>query len=330
MSERAERDPSETPSAHASTPPALEAGGPRLHASVEAGLPGFHVLDEDGVRAAEAIGVDSGATLVKLSVLDPEGAIHLATWPSPSTERVVALLERLSPSRIGVTGCGTRAIASRLPRAVATPLEFDAWGRGAHRLLSEIGAPPREAYLLVSIGTGTSALRVEGDRVERVGGSALGGGTALGLGLALTGCRSHRDLAHLAARGRRAGVDLLISDIYGEAEIPLAGAATAASFGKLARRLAPVHAPDESAEPPAPEDLAAAIMGLVAENIALICSAHARAAEVSTIVYGGSTLSENPQLIETVRVLTSVLGHEVRILPESGHAGALGAMLLST
>jgi pantothenate kinase len=69
-------------------------------------------------------------------------------------------------------------------------------------------------------------------------------------------------------------------------------------------------------------------MGLVAENIALICNAHAQSAGVSTIVYGGSTLCENPSLIQTVQVLTRVLGREALVLPESGHAGALGAMLL--
>jgi pantothenate kinase len=77
------------------------------------------------------------------------------------------------------------------------------------------------------------------------------------------------------------------------------------------------------------EDLAAAVMGLVAENIALISNARATVAGVSRIVYGGSTLYENPTIVETVRLLTSVMGFEAIILPSSGHAGALGAMRLS-
>lgn len=325
-------------------------------------LAGFETLDEATSTRAEAVGIDSGATLVKLAVFgqspDPSLAsspgareqIQLATWPAPSTERVIELVRRLRPARIGVTGCGTRALAEGLGRPVARLLEFDAWGRGANRLLREIGRPPTDPYLLVSIGTGTSALRVEGERVERIGGSALGGGTALGLGLALIGCRSHHELAALAARGRRGGVDLLISDIYESREIPLAGGATASSFGKLARQLDPFRvarsgeasaSPGETADeaagetadettdpaPARPEDLAAAVMGLVAENIALLCSAHARQAGVSTIVYGGSTLAENPMLIEIIQTLTGLLGQQALILPEAGHAGALGALL---
>lgn len=332
----------------------------------QARLAGFESLDEASLTRAEAVGIDSGATLVKLAVLGPSSVpppdappgvpldprpnaragsspdaragIQLATWPSPSTERVVELVGRLAPARVGVTGCGTRALAEGLGRPIARLLEFDAWGRGANRLLREIGRPPTGPYLLVSIGTGTSALRVEGERVERIGGSALGGGTALGLGLALLGCRSHHELAALAARGRRSGVDLLISDIYESREIPLAGGATASSFGKLARQLDPLRASrsgeasarsDETTDEAStrPEDLAAAVMGLVAENIALLCSAHARQAGVSMIVYGGSTLAENPMLIETIQTLTGLLGQQALILPEGGHAGALGALL---
>jgi type II pantothenate kinase len=278
------------------------------------------------VESAQAIGVDSGATLVKICVQDRAQELHFATWHAPASDRILALLDRLSPTRIGLTGCGASAIAPRLDREVATPVEFDAWGQGANSLLAEMGRDTREPYLLVSIGTGTSILRVEGDQVDRTGGTGLGGGTALGLGLALTNCKSHHEFTQLAARGRRGGVDLLISDLYDQSEGPLAAEATAASFGKLARGLGRSQEPESE---PRPEDLAAAIMGLVAENIALICNAHARITDVKTVVFGGSSLADNPRLVETVRLLTTLHGFEAVVLPQSGHAGAIGAMLLS-
>ncbi len=77
------------------------------------------------------------------------------------------------------------------------------------------------------------------------------------------------------------------------------------------------------------EDLAAAIMVLVAENIALIANASAKLAGVDRIVYGGSTLHDNPRIVETVRLFSTVMGFEAIVLPRSGHAGALGAMLLA-
>jgi type II pantothenate kinase len=293
------------------------------------------------------MGIDSGATLVKLCVRSPAGDRYFATWPSPSRDRVLEVLMELAPERLGITGCGAAGLLAGLDRGAANPIEFDAWGRGANEILAQTGQISDEPYLLVSIGTGTSALRVEGDRVERVDGTALGGGTALGLGLALTGCQTHDELARLAARGERGGVDLLISDIYEKNALPIAAEATAASFGKLAHaldrerdgqfeRTGSIPSGDPSGDrrrsvgPSArPEDLAAAVMGLVAENIALLSNARATVAGVRRIVYGGSTLYENPTLVGTVQLLTSVMGFEVIVLPHSGHAGALGAMLLS-
>jgi type II pantothenate kinase len=300
-----------------------------------AGIGTFAAFGEfdGGLESAEALGVDSGATLVKLCVRDRRGERHFATWPSPSTERVGELVGRLAPDRVGVTGCGSADILATLTperaRPAANLIEFDAWGRGANELLSLSGQATGAPYLLVSIGTGTSALRVDGDRVERVGGTALGGGAALGLGYALTGCRSHDELTALAARGNRGHIDLLISDIYAKNAIPIAGEATAASFGKLARALEQTSPATGAALLARREDLAAAIMVLVAENIALIANASARLAGVTRIVYGGSTLHDNPRIVETVRLFSTVMGFEAIVLPRSGHAGALGAMLLA-
>jgi len=62
--------------------------------------------------------------------------------------------------------------------------EFDAWASGSGRMMAEVGIDPAEPYLLVSLGTGTSAMLVRPGSVSRVGGTALGGGTVVGLGAA--------------------------------------------------------------------------------------------------------------------------------------------------
>src|SRR5262249_20889490 len=148
-------------------------------------------------------------------------------------------VESLRPQRIGLTGGGAPRLAALLGLDTTDIGEFEAWSAGARELLREQGVGEIGPFLLVSLGTGTSALRVEGARVPRVGGTALGGGPIEGLGVALTGRARFEELAELAAAGDRARVDLLVSDIYphGLAELP--GAANAASFGKLARRAGP-------------------------------------------------------------------------------------------
>src|SRR5262249_28098306 len=154
------------------------------------------------------------------------------------------------------------------------------------------GLPDR--YLLVSLGTGTSVLAVEDGRVERVGGTALGGGTVLGLGRLLLGVESFQELAAMAERGDRRTVDLLIGDVYRGRNAPLLGDLPAASFAKLASTR--------------PEDLAHALMGLVGENVALLCGGLARGVHVEAVVYCGSTLSENPALRRIVTEIATYLG----------------------
>lgn len=46
---------------------------------------------------------------------------------------------------------------------------------------------------------------------ERIGGTSLGGGTFLGLGLLLTGIKNFEDLLKLALKGHHTNVDLLVS-----------------------------------------------------------------------------------------------------------------------
>ena len=57
-------------------------------------------------------------------------------------------------------------------------------------------------FLLVNMGSGVSVLRVSGpEDFKRVGGTACGGATFLGLGRALVGCSDFDELMELASKG---------------------------------------------------------------------------------------------------------------------------------
>jgi pantothenate kinase len=72
-------------------------------------------------------------------------------------------------------------------------------------------------YLLVTIGTGVSILRVDGPRKhERISGSTIGGGTYWGLIRLLTDLEDFEDVMKLAERGDPSKVDMMVGDIYGE------------------------------------------------------------------------------------------------------------------
>jgi type II pantothenate kinase len=268
------------------------------------------------VKRASAVGVDAGASLVKLAARDAEGHSAYRLFPREAIERVAREVESAGPATVGLTGGGAAELARLLPMDTARTDEFAAWRRGAAALLGPDAADGR--FLLVSLGTGTSVLLIDGAKTTRVGGTALGGGTVVGLGAGLVGTADFDTLAALARRGDRRRVDLLVSEV---GDIPLPGDVTASALAKLAR-------PPETA-PREPADVAHAVMGLVGENVALVCNALAAAHGVRHVVYAGGTLRDNPALADILCGLTRVLGQRPTLLPDGEFAGALGALELA-
>lgn len=268
-------------------------------------------------------GVDVGATLAKIAVRRGGAPPEFSILPARALDRVCEALKAAEPERVGLTGAGASALAKQVPADAVTVTEFAAWGAGAASLLErDASAVAGERYLLVSLGTGTSVMLKDGMAVNRIGGTALGGGTILGLSAALLGVQSFEELVALAAAGARGQVDLLVSDLYRPGEIALAGDLTAANFGKLAVRLA-------AGETPAKADLAHALMGLVGENVALVCAGLGAALQVNRVVFGGSTLRGNEPLVEILRQISTATGASVTFLPDGEFAGALGALELA-
>jgi type II pantothenate kinase len=265
-----------------------------------------------------SLGVDVGASLAKLAVRDGAGVRH-ELLPAAACDRVAERVAALAPRTLGLTGAGASELARRVDGESVRVTEFAAWGAGVRRLLAAQRPDVSEPYLLVSVGTGTSVLLAQGMGVSRVGGTALGGGTLMGLGGLLLGGASFEEIIRLAARGDRRRVDLLVSDIYRPGEIALLGDATAANFGK----------PDVYGSQAEPADLAHAIMGLVGENVALICAGLAAAHGVRRVVYGGSTLRGNTALRDVLALITGAFGREPILLDGGEFAGALGALELS-
>jgi len=264
-----------------------------------------------------AAGADVGATLVKLAVRDGRGETTTDTLPAGALDEVAQRLRDLAPSRLGLTGGGAPQLAERLAQPAAMIGEFEAWAEGARQLL---GRDAPERFLVVSVGTGTSTLCVEPGRVARVGGTALGGGTIVGLAAALFGVRDFDAIAALAARGDRRRVDLLIRDIYPGGDFLLPGDVNAASFAKLA---VAGSGPADAA------DLAHGIMGLVGENVGLIVAGLAARLDVQLIAFGGSTLRANPALTVILGGVCAVLGRTPHFLVDGQFAGAVGALAIA-
>jgi len=149
---------------------------------------------------------------------------------------------------------------------------------------------PLFPMILVIMGTGVSILRVDsaspGDFV-RVGGTACGGGTFLGLARMLTAANSFEEALILAAEGNAQNADKLVSDIYGEdgcATLGLPGNLTASNFGKLG----------EMSEAKCSErDLARSLLQMVTQQSVLLASAHAKMAGcIDRVFFAGGFVDE--------------------------------------
>ena len=269
----------------------------------------------------EEAGVDIGATLAKAVVVPAGGDLEsfdTFVCPSGDLPALAAFLGSRPPLRLAATGAGASRLASlvRSPEPIVVADEFGAWGEGEKVLLRRADFTPTMPHLLVSLGTGTSILRIgQEGRVSRAGGTGLGGGTLRGFGQLLLGQADHEALTTLAFQGDRKRVDLLVRDLYPSGEIGLQGDLTASNLGRIASRDA--------------RDVANAITGLVGENVGLLAAALSKQEAVPfpvDVVYAGSTLRQNVALRDVLAFATSVGGARARFLPHGEFVGAVGAL----
>ncbi|KAG7365550.1 pantothenate kinase [Nitzschia inconspicua] len=203
------------------------------------------------------------------------------------------------------------------------------WSRKVQR--DSISYSSSYPYLLVTIGTGVSVLRVDGPRnYERISGSTIGGGTYWGLMRLLTDVESFDDAMKLAEIGDPSKVDMMVGDIYGTnsdalEKLGLPANVVASSFGKLVAK-------EEPAEGLTQEDLARALLLLVTNNIGQVAYLNAKLSNTRRIYFVGSFLRHNTisqRRLSYAIDFWSKGEMEALFLQHEGYFGALGAFLKS-
>ncbi|KAL3925195.1 MAG: hypothetical protein SGILL_000568 [Bacillariaceae sp.] len=203
------------------------------------------------------------------------------------------------------------------------------WSRKVQR--DSISYSASYPYLLVTIGTGVSVLRVDGPRkYERISGSTIGGGTYWGLMRLLTDVESFDDAMTLAEIGDPSKVDMMVGDIYGTnsdalEKLGLPANIVASSFGKLVAK-------EEPAKDLTQEDLARALLLLVTNNIGQVSYLNAKLCNTRRIYFVGSFLRQNTisqQRLSYAIDFWSKGEMEALFLEHEGYFGALGAFLKS-
>ncbi len=216
---------------------------------------------------------------------------------------------------LGVTGGRHRLLPDRLGNCVVISVgELEAIGRGGQASAEREGATESQSLLVVSAGSGTATAQ----SYAHVTGTAVGGGTLLGFGRLLLNTVDPTEIDRLAQSGNPNAVDLSLADVITGPIGTLPAEATAVNFGRLAReQLAPNRA-----------DLAAGIVTLVGQTIALIAVNAARAIQTEQVVIIGHML-DMPSMRKVFTGVGAFYGQTFYLPPDAGYATALGALLVA-
>lgn len=224
-----------------------------------------------------------------------------------------------------VTGGKSHAFETAIGKVpVVSVDEIFAIGRGGQALLHHHRHPNkpfmrkdvfREKALIVSMGTGTCLVKVDGSTCVHLGGTGVGGGTFLGLCHLLLHEKDPTRLVELFREGDASKVDVSVGEIVGRSIGRISEADTASNLGKLGFR----DGVDFD-----PADLAAGIFKLVAQTIGTAAVFAARSESLRTIVLTGKLTRIDP-IVALVSALAREYDCDV-VLPARAEAvAAIGA-----
>lgn len=197
---------------------------------------------------------------------------------------------------IGLTGGRTEQLLDVLKtmKSIEYIVEFEATLKGVRYLLEKEGHTINQS-IITNIGTGTSIHYMDGYTHARVGGTGVGGGTLIGLSAIMTGISDFEEIKANAFKGKREGIDLLVKDIYQGMDTPIDGNLTASNFGKVG-----ITDQREFEQ----NNVLATTQGLIGEVISTLSIQLAVQYETEHIVYIGSTLIDNEQLVKVIEHYT--------------------------
>ena len=217
---------------------------------------------------------------------------------SPKLIKTVLNIHSLSLSEISLIGV-TGGKSSDLPENIdLIPIikinEVDAIGFGA-KVLYDIAEEPT---LVISAGTGTACVMVQGNNFNHLGGIAVGGGMLEGLGSLLFKNAQGQEINEFATQGSRDKLDLLIGDVVNKIGA-LSPEITAVNFGK-----AKIASADSM------ENTSAALCNMVGEVIGTIAYLNALLIGSSRACFLGRTsyLSEVTKGIDERLQLAGISG----------------------
>lgn len=268
---------------------------------------------------ALVIGIDVGGSTTKIVGLDG-GTVKspmCITAADPITSLFGAFGKFLYDNSISlseieqvmVTGVGSSSVETPIYGLPTMKVdEFQADGLGA-RFDSGL-----ERLIVVSMGTGTTLVRVDENGIRHIGGASIGGGTLQGLSHLLLGTSDIGEVVEMASQGDITHINLQIGDICKNDLEGLPLHATASIFGKVKNANA-THA-----------DIAKGLICMVVETIGSCAVLSQSSGDISDFVLIGN-LTRLPECREIFPIIEDLYNVRFHIPAHARYCTALGAAL---
>ena len=178
-----------------------------------------------GISTTKIVGIRNGAVIspIRISAVDPVTSLYGAFGKYLYDNKI----DLNEVEQVMMTGVGSAYVETPVyGRPTAKADEFIADGLGA---MYESG---KDHVIVVSMGTGTSLVRCDGDKIEHIGGIGIGGGTLTGLSRVMLQTSDIHEIQQLAQQGDISNINLLIGDICNHPLPGLPMDATASLFAK--------------------------------------------------------------------------------------------------
>lgn len=260
-----------------------------------------------GISTTKIVGVNADGVVIspiRIKATDPITSLYGAFGKYLHDNRV--RLEDVE--HVMLTGVGAAYVDEDiygLPTSKSE--EFVADGLGA-RYESKL-----DRMIVVSMGTGTSLVKCEGDDIRHIGGIGIGGGTLAGLSRIMLKTDDIKQIAALAMEGDITKINLLIGDISAHPLPGLPMSATASLFSNAKANATR-------------EDIAIGLIHMVLQSIGSGSILSSLGSGIKDFVMIGN-LTLLPQCREVYSAMEKLYGVHFRIPKYSEFCTAIGAAL---
>lgn len=259
-----------------------------------------------GISTTKIVGIKNGkvSAPIRITAADPITSLYGAFGKYLHDNEI----DLKDVEHVMLTGVGAAYIDTPiygLPTSKSE--EFIADGLGA-RYESKL-----EKSIVVSMGTGTSFVKCNGDEMIHIGGIGVGGGTLQGLARIMLNTSDIKQVAEMAKLGNIRNIDLTIGDISAQ---PLPGLPMDTTASNFARAQTDAKK----------EDIAAGIIKMVLQSIGSAAWLASIGSDIRDFVLIGN-LSLLPQCKEVFPALEKLYNIRFHIPKHSQYCTAIGAAL---